>query len=706
MGRVILGCFLTLALAAGAHAAARTKAALWLEYEAARPGDTLWAGVQLRMPGKLHTYWQYGGDAGGPTEIQWQLPPFIKPGPIHWPVPEKHEDSGLFTYVYYQEAVLLVPLHIASNAPAGSVELRAKVSWLECELTCLPGAAEVSASLVIGPEPRPSPRASALTAARQQLPQTGAKVTARWDAPRGDVRFLDLQWDAGPGTEAPDFFPLPDESYSVAGATTVKALAPGRWLLRKEVKRQGQRWPARLPGLLVAQFNGQIRGFSVELTPAGDGPTAAPSPPGQAAARPGLWVYLAQLLGAFLGGFILNFMPCVLPVVSLKILSFVNQGHSQPREVRRLGLIYGVGVLTSFLVLALVVLGARLAGQGVSWGIQLQNPVFVMVLAVVMTLVGLNLFGVFEIMPASGLLGAASTLAAKEGAAGAFFNGVLATFLATACTAPILGAAVGFAFTQPWPGLIIPFFLVIGLGMALPYVVLSFNPSWLKWLPKPGAWMERFKQFMGFPMLATTVWLLSLAVEALGANRALWLGMVLLLVALAAWIYGVWVQGQGRKAAWLPIALLAALSLFFLENLARWRHPPEPTTGAEEIIRLHPNGIEWRRWSPEALAAARAQGRPVLVDFTASWCLTCKLNAKTSLEIPVVREKLKAINAVALLENSYRKNQTVLDELARHGRAGVPLVLVYPKDPNKPPIILPELLTPRLVLDALEQAAR
>lgn len=701
MARCLWGIGLSCLLAWAAEGAARTKAALWLDAEAARPGDTVWAGVQLRMPGKLHTYWRYGGDAGGPTQIKWQLPPFIKAGEVHWPLPEKYEEGGLFTYVYYEEAVLLVPLQIASNAPAGTVDLRASVSWLECEVTCLPGEADVAARLVIGAEQRSSARAAALTAARQRLPATGAKVTAHWDAAQGEARFLDIEWEAGPGAEEPDFFPLPDNTFSVAGETTVKPAGPGRWLLRKEVKRLGAAWPARIQGVLVARFGEQVRGYAVELTPGG-GHAAAARP----AAAAGLWVYVVQLLGALAGGFILNFMPCVLPVVSLKILSFVNQAQAQPRAVRRLGLVYGAGVLASFLGLALVVLGARLAGQSVSWGVQLQNPVFVMVLAAVMTLVGLNLFGVFEVMPGSKLLGAASSLAAKEGAAGAFFNGVLATFLATACTAPMLGAAVGFAFAQPWPGLIIPFFLVIGLGMALPYVALAFNPAWLKWMPRPGAWMERFKQFMGFPMLATVVWLWSLAVEALGADKALWLGLALLVVGLAAWIYGVWVQAQGRRGAWLLIVALALGGIYMLENLARWRQPPQAVAGGEEIIRLHPNGIEWRRWSPEAVAAARAQGRPVLVDFTASWCLTCQLNAKTSLEIPEVREKLKAIHAVALLENSYRKDKRVVEELARHGRAGVPLVLVYPKDPARPPVVLPELLTPRLVLQALEEAAK
>jgi len=705
MVRVLLGLCLWGILAWPVAAATRTKVALWLDSEAVRPGDVVWAGVQLRMSGKLHTYWQYGGDAGGPTRIQWQLPTHVSAGEIQWPVPEKLEESGLYTYVYYEEAVLLIPLKIASNAPAGPVDIRAKVAWLECETTCLPGEAEVSAKLTIGPEQRPSPRAEALAEARKRLPQTGAKVTARWTLPKEDTRFLEVEWETGPGAQEPDFFPLPDDTFTVAGDTSVKELSPGRWLLRKEVKRHGAQWPTRIPGVLVARMGDEQRGFSITLMPGGEAQAAS----GTSATPPvktGLWAYIIQLLGAFVGGFILNFMPCVLPVISLKILGFVNQGHSEPRIVRRLGLIYGAGVLASFLALALVVLLARLAGQSVSWGIQLQNPVFVMVLAAVMTLVGLNLFGVFEVMPGSGVLGAASALAAKEGAAGAFFNGVLATFLATACTAPMLGAAVGFAFAQPWPALIIPFFLVIGLGMALPYVVLAYNPAWLKWVPKPGAWMERFKQFMGFPMLATAIWLLSLAIEALGADKGVWLGLVLLLIGMAAWVYGVWVQGRGRKRAWLVILVLVAFCAYFLENMARWRHPPESSAGQDEIIRLHPNGIEWRRWSPEAVAAARAQGRPVLVDFTASWCLTCQVNAKTSLEIPEVREKLKAINAVALLENSYRKNKTVMDELARHGRAGVPLVLVYPKDASKPPIVLPELLTPKMVLNALEEAAR
>jgi thiol:disulfide interchange protein DsbD len=275
--------------------------------------------------------------------------------------------------------------------------------------------------------------------------------------------------------------------------------------------------------------------------------------------------------------------------------------------------------------------------------------------------------------------------------------------LATACTAPVLGAAVGFAFTQP-PAVIILFFLTIGLGMAFPYVLLSWNPAWLKFLPKPGVWMEQFKKLMGFPMLATAIWLCSLAIEGLGQGSAVWLGLLLLIVALAAWVWGEFVQRGGKRGAILVVLALVGFSAYLLEGKLHWRTPPEPSASTSELIQLHPGGIEWRRWSAATLAAARAEQRPVLVDFTASWCLTCQVNAKTSLEIESVKAKLKAINAVALLENSFKKNAAVVAELSRHGRAGVPLVLVYPKDPAQPPIVLPELLTPQIVLDALEKA--
>jgi thiol:disulfide interchange protein DsbD len=336
---------------------------------------------------------------------------------------------------------------------------------------------------------------------------------------------------------------------------------------------------------------------------------------------------------------------------------------------------------------------------------QFGSPVFVVCLTTLVMLVALNLFGVFEVTLSGRALDAAGGLASKPGASGAFFNGVLATALATPCTAPFLSIALGFAFAQS-TSLILLVFLTVGVGLAAPYVVLSWNPAWLRFLPKPGAWMEKFKIAMGFPMLATAVWLFNLAGGSYG-KPVLWLGLFLVLVALAAWIFGEFVQrGRARKGVALGITLILLVGgyAFALENQLHWRQPmaaPDVTGSLKESA----DGIDWQRWSPEAVAAAQAAGRPVLVDFTADWCLTCQVNKKTSLEIPSVRAKLKSIDAVALLGDYTRLPDDITAELNHFNRAGVPLVLVYPRDPATPPIVLPEILTPGIVLDALGRAA-
>jgi thiol:disulfide interchange protein DsbD len=372
--------------------------------------------------------------------------------------------------------------------------------------------------------------------------------------------------------------------------------------------------------------------------------------------------------------------------------------------VRKLGLIYAAGVLVSFLVLAGFVIGFKLLGHAVSWGMQLQNPQVVVVLTVLLLLVALNLFGVFEINLDGRIMGTAGGLASREGSAGAFLNGVLTTVLATPCTAPFLAPALGFAFIQP-PLVILLFFLSIGLGLAAPYVVLCWQPAWLRFLPKPGAWMERFKVAMGFPVLATALWLFTLATSNFGDNGDLWFGLFLILVALAAWVWGQFVQrGRARQGLAMAVCLgiLIAAYIFLLEKQLNWRHPVAVTNGVSENAA---DGIQWQPWSLEAVAAARAAGHPVLVDFTAKWCFTCQVNKKTSIEIPSVRAKLKEINAVALIENSYEKDAAVVAELNRYERAGVPLVLVYPKNPDAPPEVLPAFLTPGIVLEALDKAA-
>jgi thiol:disulfide interchange protein DsbD len=693
-------------LAGAGSQGANTQARLLLAAEEARPGDTVLAGVQLRSAAGWHTYWRNGGDSGKPTEIAWKLPPGVTAGEILWPVPEKYTDTAAeqTTYVYHGEVVLLVPLTLGTNLAAGTLDLQARVDWLECKELCLPGKGEVRARLRVGAAAKPSADADIIEAAQKKLPRREPRLAARawWEkAAVDDARPLLIEWTPLEATAGGDFFPYGGDGFEVDTKTELVPAPEGKTRLRKIVRKFEGDWPKEFGGLIVERASAERQAaYEVQLAVApsltGD---ARPAGPGKSR--------LVMLGLAFLGGLILNIMPCVLPVIALKILGFVQQSREAPRRVAMLGLVYALGVLVSFLVLAGVVIAVQQAGRAASWGMQFQNPQFVVVITTIVTLVALNLFGVFEVTLGGGALNAASGLAAQHGAGGAFFNGVLATVLATPCTAPFLTVALGFAFAQP-PAVIVLMFLVMGLGLATPYVVLSFAPRLLRALPRPGPWMEAFKVAMGFPMLATALWLLTLTQAHFGSRGPLWVGLFLVMLALAAWVWGRFVQ-QGRRRKGLAVAIAALLALagygYALERELTWRSPA-PVDASSGGLKHEPGGIEWQAWSAAAVEQARAQGRPVLVDFTADWCLTCQANKKTSLEIPSVREKLKAINAVALLGDYTRGDEAIAAELKRFERAGVPLVLVYPKRASDPPVILPALLTPGLVLEALEKAGR
>ena len=696
-----------LVIAGFAHTAtaAHTTARLVLSHETARPGETIWAGVHLRMAPKWHTYWENGGDSGAATKIDWTLPAGINAGEILWPTPERYVAAGLVTYVYHDEVVLLIPVSIALNAAAGQIELKAKASWLECADLCLPANATVTAKLTIGTDSKPSADAALLDAWKKKLPQPKPASFARasWEKDaQGDKRPLLIEWNLTPPATGADFYPYTSTNVAVQTATEIVRNEAGLVRLRKSVEKSEGAWPAEIAGLLIEKSsdNKILTAHHIKLAVTADATATASASVGEKKSL------VAWLGFAFLGGLILNLMPCVLPVIALKIFGFVNQARETPAQVRKLGLIYGLGVLFSFAVLAGLVIGVQSAGRLASWGMQFGNPYFLVGMVVLVTLVALNLFGLFEVTLGGGATDAASSLASREGSGGAFFNGVLATALATPCTAPFLASALGFAFAQS-AAIIVLIFLAAGLGLAAPYVVLSFQPAWLKFLPRPGAWMEKFKNAMGFPMLATALWLLSLVSRHYGTGGVLWIGIFLVFVALAAWIWGEFVQ-RGTKRRGLAMALsflfLGGGYLLALEKQLQWRHPPK--LAANGIQANDPDGIQWAPWSRAAVDKARAEGRPVFVDFTADWCLICQANKKSSIEIDSVRKKLKEINAVALLGDYTLVPDDITEELKRFGKAGVPLVLVYPRDASKPPVELPSILTPSTVLDALGQAAK
>ena len=697
-------------LAALTASAAHTQARLILSADTARPGDTVLAGVDLKMEPGWHTYWKNPGAAGLATKIEWQLPPGVTAGEIQWPLPEKLPPVEVTTYGYDDEVVLLVPLKLAADLKPGPLDLKAKVSWLECKAACIPGNGNVEATLNISDQTKASADAALIESWKSKVPQTNGfyQFQAWWEnVTNDDTRsFIMSNWRGGADKNikfaSVDFFPNTSDNFEVQAATEIISAYSADICLRKAVKKFSGDWPKEISGVLVLQMSNSREGFEVKMpvsdqAPAGETMSAQSPPesgtgfqPVQAGKMPAplsqpLW---KMLLYAFIGGLILNIMPCVLPVIALKILGFVGESRSDPRHVRKLGLVYALGVLVSFLALAAIVIGVKAAGHRAGWGMQFGSPVFVVCLTTLVTLVALNLFGVFEVTLGGRALDAAGGLASKHGAAGAFFNGLLTTVLATSCTAPVLATALGFAFRETAP-VILMMFLAVGVGLAAPYVVLSWNPAWLKFLPKPGAWMEKFKIAMGFPMLATAVWLFLLAAGNFDKSRTLWFGLFLVALGLAAWIWGEFVQ-RGTKCRGLAriVSILLAVGI-----------------GTYAFCQT-PDQIEWHSWSTAAVAKAQAAGRPVFVDFTADWCVNCQVNKKTSIEIPSVRAKLKSMNAVALLGDYTRFPDNITTELNRFSRAGVPLVLVYPRDPAAPPIVLPEILTPGIVLDALDRAAR
>lgn len=692
----------------GAGGPHHTQVKLLLAAEEAKPGDTVLAGVDLKMEPGWHTYWQNPGDAGTATKIDWTLPAGVSAGAIEWPLPEKLPPAEVTTYGYEDETVLIVPLTVAASASAGTLNISAKVSWLECKDTCIPADQTVAATLEVGAESKPSTAAATIDAWRSKVPKPASSgVAAAWEsAASGDSRPLLIYRNGAEGGikyDAVDFYPAASDNFEIQSATEVLSAFSADFRLRKIVKKFSGDWPTQISGTVVFESGKDRSGLDVDL-PVGEkaagvaAGVAARAPSGEA--PPPLW---QVLLSAFIGGLILNIMPCVLPVIALKILGFVSEARSEPGQVRRLGFFYTLGVLASFLVLAGVVIGFKAAGREAGWGMQFGSPIFIVCLTTLVMLVALNLFGVFEVTLGGRALDSASSVASRSGLAGAFFNGVLATTLATPCTAPFLAPALGFAFAQSAP-IILLAFLTVGLGLSAPYLLLSCQPAWLKFLPKPGAWMEKFKIAMGFPMLATVVWLFNIAASSYGKN-VLWLGVFLVLTAFAAWIFGEFVQrGRAHKmaAGLITLLVLGGAYAFALEKELDWRGPM--TGGGAGDRKESADGIDWQPWSPEAVAAARAAGKPVLVDFTADWCLTCQVNKQTSLEASAVREKIKALQAVALVGDYTHFPAAITGELRRYNRAGVPLVLVFPAKADAPAMVLPSILTPGAVLAALDQA--
>ncbi len=479
-----------------------------------------------------------------------------------------------------------------------------------------------------------------------------------------------------------------------AAATALRLAAQVEWLECREICRPGEtRVALELPISAQRQDAAPetlalLREFQARIPPLTGAVKTASSLP--ASSPPRFW---GAFVAAFLGGLILNIMPCVLPVIAIKILGFVQHAGGEARVARWLGLWFGAGVLVSFWALAGVVIALQTAGQKIGWGFHFQNPAFLVFMALVVTAVALNFFGLFEVTLGGAALQSAGGAASRRGAAGAFASGALATALATPCTAPFLSAAMFYAFSQP-PARILLIFSACGLGLALPYVILAAVPGGLRWIPRPGVWMLRFKQVMGFPMLATALWLAWTLGAAHGLLAMAGLLLILLLFAFAVWLAGLW-----RPNSLWPVLLLLVVAFITARAKIPLEGRPEKS---DAPVAESPEAIAWQAWSPAALAEALKTGRPVFVDFTATWCLTCQVNHRIALENEHVRRRFHELDVIALRGDWTRRDDAITDALKSFGRSGVPLDVIYPADRAKPPIVLPSILTPSIVLDALE----
>jgi thiol:disulfide interchange protein len=669
--------------------------------EGVGPGKPLWLGLRLTHQPQWHTYWKNPGDSGLATTLAWTLPEGLRAGEIQWPVARKIPIGHLANYGYEGTVLLPVPVVVSPDFKAGpfasQIQIKLKAQWLACKTECIPEEGEFELGL-------PLRGSTALyTAAFQAAAEAAPKPLPAGGGARVEGQTLRLEVDGLPAASRGRPLELLIEAPGVIETAA-------RWT---QVWR-GERWTAEValsaqrsdsPQTLAVVLADGAKGWRAELpvtgnwpavaVPAGVSPALAEAlqrnaggtgpPTGTPASMLSL---AAALLGALLGGLVLNLMPCVFPVLAVKMVGFAQ--HAQDPRTRHLaGLAYGAGVVASFVALGGLMLALRAGGEQLGWGFQLQSPAVVAGLALLFTLIALNLAGVFEVgslLPA-GLGG----LRLRHPVADAAWSGVLAVAIASPCTAPFMGASLGLAIALPaWQALAV--FAALGVGMALPYGLLSAWPGLGRWLPRPGAWMDVFRRLMAFPMLATVVWLVWVLGQQSGIHGAAALLALLVATALMAWALSL--QGRARLAlAWIAGALLAGTAW----TLGPWITRITPQTAASGATAEDPSG--WQAWSPARVEQALAQGRPVFVDFTAAWCVTCQYNKATTLADPVLLADLQAQRVLLLRADWTRRDASITAALNALGRSGVPVYVVH--KPGQPPVVLPEILAPADVRAAL-----
>jgi len=644
------------------------------------PGKPFTVGVRLQLAPGWHTYWQFPGEAGGPPKVEWQLPEGFRAGEIQWPMPRSRMDEGdLLTYVYEDDLVLPVEITPPASLPAGDVTLKAHVRWLVCAQTCIPGEGDVELKIATGGAGEPA-NTDLFAKVRAQLPTTEPPPFGlKWDIKADSVtlHFSGLQ----SGTK-PEFFPLPPSGVTPGHPKTSDISADGSCSITLPVSEGGAPTLEWKGVVAIAKPDGTREGWSVSSASAAiaaTAPAAAPAP----GATTGGGSFVLKLLVAFLGGLIMNVMPCVLPVIALKIFGFVGQGRQDPGRVFRLGLAFNAGVFAFFLGLAAAVARLKLA---FNFGYQFQNPYLLAAIVALIFVFALSLLGVFEVSLGSGAASKLSELSGREGYGGAFVHGLFTTLLGTSCTAPLLAGSLSYAATQSTP-VIFLLFTAIAAGMCLPYFALTAHPAWLRFLPKPGAWMERVKQAMGFIMMALAVWLFSI-LGLRGASVVAGMSWCLLALGLACWIFGTFRESAIARIVALLIPVLSYFA--FLNGKLDAVH-----AGGDTERHWQTGGIDWIAYTDERVADARKAGQPVFIDFTAEWCINCKTYERLVLSADSIGARFREKKIVALRADwTNTEDPVVTRALKSFGRVGVPLYVLYRPGEAQP-----------VVMDALTQGS-
>ena len=669
------------------------KAWLISELEAVPAGETFWVALRQEIREEWHTYWKNPGDSGEPTTIDWVLPEGFEAGDILWPAPTLIPLADLVNFGYSGDVYFLVPITAPADLqPGTSVTFTANARWLVCKDICIPEEATLNLTLdVAGGEAAPNLIwAKAFAKTRMDLP-----VVSPWRATFGQSDDqVALQLDTGkidlPSIKNVEIYSNQEGVLKNAIGAEFQKTEGGLSIRLKPGSRSGEIGDV-FKGLVVIEEDlkdGVVRrAFEIEADRVPFAQVA--TGPSFTAVDVALW---QALVFAFIGGLILNLMPCVLPVLSMKALHIVRQAREAPWIARQHGLFYAAGVLVSFLIVGGALISLRAAGEQIGWGFQLQSPVIVTLLAYLMFAVGLNLANVYSL--GNSLMGIGSGLASGNGLTGSFFTGVLATVVATPCTAPFMGTALGFALVQPTV-VALGIFAALGLGLAAPYLAVSFSPALLRLIPKPGAWMERFKQFLAFPMFATAIWLLWVLSSQVDSTVVILVLAGAMLIAFAAWMFESTKMATGLS--FFAGRTLAIVAVGGALALIDWSTPQAAATAPSVKLPDYAQA-----YSDTRLQELRAQDRAVFVNLTADWCITCKANESVAFTDSFY--SMMADRDIAYLVGDWTLyDETIAKKLSDYGRAGVPLYVVYPKPSSSlEPFLLPQLLTEGIVLDALD----